>query len=133
MRGKKGSWDLRSEFNMSVLNLHKLDQLQRLADRYSIECSNMKLRNLLPYFNTLRAIYRYIRPLLNDTYKERYDERFRKIADKLYKELKFTWSTFLVLEKLHIDIYETMQLYNLSFAASKDIRYAEKHLKPEFV
>jgi len=86
----------------------------------------------LPYFNTLRAIYRYIRPLLNDTFKERYDKRFRDIADKLYKELKFTWSTFLEIERLHIDIYETMQLYNLSFAASKDVKYAEKYIKPEF-
>jgi len=131
---KKGvkSVDLHSVFNMSQLSMETVHDLGNQADNYSMLCSNLQFRYLIYYYTSLKAIYRYIRPLINKNSQAVYDDRFEDLEGIIYKQVKFTWGTYKILDVLHRDLIQERQYKNLLWSATRDERYAENYFKEEY-
>ncbi|UCD07746.1 MAG: hypothetical protein JSW41_02120 [Candidatus Aenigmatarchaeota archaeon] len=131
-KGEKSTGYL-SEFNMSQLSMFRLDIMQKEADRYSIMCGNLEFRNLIPYVNTLKAIYRYVRTLMNKNQQSEYDNKFEEFRKILYSGKKtHIWNTYVEIEQLHTKIIQLMFERGLMWSVSKDKKYAEHYMKPEY-
>ncbi len=131
-KGKSKSFNLRAEFNMSAMYMERINNHLIEADRYAIECGLTKFNSLVPYIHTLWAIYRTIRPLMNDKIAGDYDNRIEDFLFEIYNNKKLNWKTFRELEVLHRDLVQALQIHNMGITATKDIKTFEKDLNEEY-
>ena len=131
--GKSASFsEYTSEFNMTLFDMQRMDKILTRVDTYSILCgAELKFRYLLPYLNTLKAFYRYIRPLLKKEYYTDYDKRFNQLEKRMLRG-ELDYNVYKEVEKLHEDLLESRQRLNLGLFVTKKKEIAEKYIKEEY-
>ena len=120
-----------STFNMTQLDLLRMDQILHHIDESYFQCSQLSFKALMPYLFSLKSLYHYMRPLTHESVRLRFDKDFLEMEKLLMRELKFTWNTLGQIEILHNNMMDLRQMLNLGTATKRYVN-DRKYLKPEF-
>lgn len=121
-----------ASFNMAILDLQRIDSVLAAIDNIYMQCSNGDFASLVLYSSSLRALYKYFKPLLMSEQRDRYERNFQEIERKLLIEKKFTWSMFKEIEVLHEELMDTRQAIGLGMPVNVEDMATLKELKPEY-
>lgn len=124
--------EYKSDFNMAVMDLQRIDIILTRADECSLLCGEGRLNYIIHYFSALRAFYRYLRPLMLGKYRDNFDYFFEILWTNIYSKKELTWQTFRMLEDLHNYLLRARQSLNIGMPVSVKKQIAEKWLKDEY-
>lgn len=119
---KKEFMEFKSEWNMTQLDFKRLDEILKRIDEYYFQSSIGKGKDFIKYINSLKALYRYIRPLLKESRRKEYDGEIMAIRRLLTDGNKLDNSTFHRIEKLHDKLMDLRQFSGIGLFASPSIR-----------
>ena len=122
--------EFKSEFHMTQLDFFRLDTILKTIDEYYFRCANLQFKYLLRYLNALKALYNYMRPLLKEITRGDFDKEFKELRHKILVISKLNYETFEEIEHLHEKLMILRQLIGMGVFAKRDIKIAEKDLKP---
>lgn len=105
---------------MGELDFNRFDLILRAMDTLALSCGSQDPYAVKPYLNALKIFYRYLRPILYDSVKNRLDMDFEDLkreiegwllVDKGYT--RFPRNTYDKLDKLHTTLLEIRQIVGL--------------------
>ena len=118
---------LQSEFNMSVADMVRMDELLKDINKFIMASARFRFAKYLgEIYSGLRIIYETMRPVANQSKKERYDALFRDIHDNLYKFGKFDQDTYLDLLNVYREIMVLRQRLGFGVRVSSDADWTDE-------
>lgn len=118
--------EMKSEWNMTNLDFQRIDSIFQDIDANYYKCAKGKWKYVTHYLSSLKAFYRYIRPMMNGKEKTRFDSSF-----SITKKLGNTTKGFEHTEKLHDSLMIKRQFLGMGIFASKNKKIAEEDLKDD--
>jgi len=124
--------DMKSEFNMGLKDIERLDKILTRVDNYALACGEGDFKMLIPYINGLRGMYRYFQALMKKETKQSYEKAFDRLYNLIYKQKQFTWDTYRQIDKLHLLLMQTRQDLKLGIPAEiRTYGPVDRAMKPE--
>lgn len=102
-----------SELHMTMQDFERYDLILRRIDETAVNVRMRDISSISPiklYFSLLKELYLYFRPNLLTVQKEAFDERFKRIQDKISRmKVMITFDIFEDLELAHQDLLDMRQ------------------------
>lgn len=125
---KKSNVGYKSEWNMTELDFKRMHEILKHIDEYSFQSTIGKTNNQMKYLCSLKALYRYIRPLLVEPKQKEYDRVFKNLR----KEASTGNDIVEKIEDLHDDLMKIRQFAGMGMSISPKVRDpTSKYLKKD--
>lgn len=121
---KKSEIESHSEWNMTQYDFKRIDEIFYDIDENYSKASKGKNKYISFYLISLKAFYRYLRPLLKTSQQKNYDKEFVILKKLVNNKIKLD-----KIETLHDNLMQKRQLLGMGIFASRNKPIAEKHLK----
>lgn len=102
---------------MTQLDFKRIDEIMKHVDEYYFQSSIGRSKFYLYYLNSLKALYRYLRPLMKGNDRTKYDNKFSGIKSKIIQNKDD--SMFMKIEELHDEIMNVRQFSGIGLFAYK--------------
>jgi len=127
--------ELRSVYNMSQLDMFRIDAILWRMDNLYMECGIGNFSRLIPFYFSIKSLYHYLKPLMHKGVFEPYEKWFAELLSEILAKPKPTYREcmlmFLRLEELQNEMLRSRQMLGVGFSARRPSN-DEKYLKPEF-
>jgi len=117
----------KAEFSMGQLDYERYHNMLQAADMYAIRCRNFENSFVLPFYAVLKQLYANFRPIIFETKKKDFEERFKLVEKEINRrqvagsKLNFPLQIFRILEEIHFDLLEIKQLIGLGIEVRKEM------------
>lgn len=127
----------RAEFSMGQYHYERYHKLLMAADNLAIRCHNFDSESVIPFYGVLKQIYKNFRPIMFETRRETFDERFQKVKEEILKRVKQRRNTiqsfpifiFELLDEIDTDLRDVAQVMGLGIEVRKELTSSQKFKK----
>jgi len=122
----------KAQFSMGQYDYERYDEILKAMDEYAIKVQNFETDAFLTFYGILWELYKNFRPILFDSLRIKFEERFKQVREKLLEELKkynvfasqgvqYRVDTILIrdFDTIQMDLLEIKQIIGLGIAVDK--------------
>lgn len=119
--------DLKSEFNMAVLDIHRIDDVLRRANDAMFACAKGRWDKYgIDLFTALEAFYLILRPLGSKDSRKYFDEFIKIMKKRIYVKYYRDRVTFELLQRLYSDLMDFRQMVGMGHRTINKTDYTDK-------